>query len=241
MRLKEDIVIESNVWLLMRERGKLVPGSHREGHNVFTTNGKNWLAKLIAWSTISGTDIAYTNRRVRWMALGKGSQLEASTVSQLADPVLATPTDYLRPIQTVEFPTSTSTRFIKEFGTTDDPGIGFFILPDGSFLDGSARTGQMRCDDHRILAGLYPNANKAEQKHGSRYALLVKVMQRANLIRWLPESWSADVVTQPTGYQISTLVDLAQVQTLTVEVFRQTREFEAHDAERIEGWIDRKL
>jgi len=119
MRLKEDIVIESNVWLLMRERGKLVPGSHREGHNVFTTNGKNWLAKLIAWSTISGTDIAYTNRRVRWMALGKGSQLEASTVSQLADPVLATPTDYLRPIQTVEFPTSTSTRFIKEFGTTE--------------------------------------------------------------------------------------------------------------------------
>jgi hypothetical protein len=132
-------------------------------------------------------------------------------------------------------------RAIKEFGTTDDPGTGFFILPDGSFLDGSAGSGYGRADDHRILAGLYPKAHEAEQKHGSRYALLVKIMQRANLIRWIPEAWAADVVTQPTGYQISTLVDLAQVQPLTVEVFRQTREFEAYDAERIEGWIDRKL
>jgi hypothetical protein len=119
MRLSDNISIEANIWMVMRERGKIVPGSHREGHNVFTTNGKNWLAKLIAWQTISGTDIAYTNRRVRWMGVGIGSQLESATVTKLAQPTLATSTDYIRPIQTVEYPNSTTARFIKEFGTSE--------------------------------------------------------------------------------------------------------------------------
>ena len=115
----QDLTALSNVHLLMRERGKIVPGSRREGHNVFTTSGKNWLTKLMAWAVIAGNDIAFTQRRVRWMGLGSGNQLEVPTVTSLVTPVLATATDFLRPIQTVEHPTSTSVRFIKEFGTTE--------------------------------------------------------------------------------------------------------------------------
>jgi hypothetical protein len=132
-----ELPLLANVQILMREGGKIVPGSLREGHNVFTVNGKNWLSKLMAWSTIAGTDIAFTNRRCRWMGLGTGSQLEASTVAALVTPVLATPTDFLRPIQSVEFPTSYSVRFIKEFGTTEITILGtpVQITEAGMFAD----------------------------------------------------------------------------------------------------------
>lgn len=110
-----DLAVHANVDLILRERGKIV--ERREGHNVFTLTGRNLLSKLLAWQTISGTDIPYTNRRTRWIGVGSGLQLEVTTVSSLNIPLLVTPTDFIVPIQTVEFPTSTSVRFIREFGT----------------------------------------------------------------------------------------------------------------------------
>ena len=115
----EDIVVECNVYLRMRKFGKIVSGSEREGHNILTVTGKNWLSKLIGWKTIAGADVPYTHRRVRWMGVGSGTQLEVSTVSALAQPRLATSTDFLRPIQRIEFPSSTSVRFFREFGTSE--------------------------------------------------------------------------------------------------------------------------
>jgi len=118
-----------------------VPGSHREGHNILTTVGKNWLSKLLAWKTVASTDIPYTNRRVRWMALGSGTQLEVSTVTKLVQPQLATATDYLRPIQIVEF-TTTSVLFTKEFGTSEITGTGapVGVTEAGLFADVSPAT-----------------------------------------------------------------------------------------------------
>ena len=137
LRLKTDIEIESNVSLLMRHGGKIVPGSRREGHNVFTVTGRNLLSKLISWQTISGIDIPHTNRRVRWIGMGSGSQLEVSTVSALGVPLLATPTNYLAPIQGVEFPTSTSVRFINEFSLNDITvtGAPISVSEAGLFAD----------------------------------------------------------------------------------------------------------
>lgn len=137
MLLKDDIGIHCNFYALMRERGKLVPGSRRVGHNVFTTSGRNFLSKLISWQTIAGTDIPFTNRRVRWVGLGIGSQLEASSVSALVTPALATPTNFLVPIDAVEFPTSTSVRFIKEFALADITILGtpVAITEAGLFAD----------------------------------------------------------------------------------------------------------
>ena len=50
------------------------------------------------------------------MGVGTGSQLEVASVSALSHPVLATSTLFLVTPQSIEFPTSTSVRFIKEFG-----------------------------------------------------------------------------------------------------------------------------
>jgi hypothetical protein len=123
MRVIDQILgIESNVEFILRERGKV--RERREGHNVFTVAGKNLLSKLMPWSFIGTTDVPYTNRRVRWMGVGIGSQLEVTTVSAINQPVLVTDTDYLSAIQSVEFPTSTSVRFIKEFGTGEITIVG---------------------------------------------------------------------------------------------------------------------
>jgi hypothetical protein len=115
MKLISDINVIGNFSALMRCRGKVVANSRREGHNIFTVTGRNWLTKLVSWRSIAAVDTPYTQRRVRWMGLGKGVQLEAPTVSSLNNAVLATTTQYLAAIQIVEFPTSSSVRFIKEF------------------------------------------------------------------------------------------------------------------------------
>lgn len=115
MRLLTDIAVVGNFLALMRCRGKVVPGSRREGHNVFTVTGRNLLSKLVAWRTIGTNDVPYTQRRVRWMGVGSGTQLEVATVSSLNQPALVTSTEYLVTPQTVEFPSSSSVRFIREF------------------------------------------------------------------------------------------------------------------------------
>jgi hypothetical protein len=139
MRIVEnlrDIAIHSNVEIYLRERGKVI--ETRDGHNVFTITGRNLLSKLISWSTISSTDIPFTNRRVRWVGLGRGSQLEVTTVVGLNDPVLAaSPDKYLVPVSLVEFPTSTSVRFVKEFLTSEVNLVGapVTIMEAGLFAD----------------------------------------------------------------------------------------------------------
>jgi len=119
LHFREDIQITSNVFLCMRERGKLVPGSRREGHNVFTSTGRNILSRLIAWQSIGSVDVPYTHKRMRWMAVGSGTQLEAVNVSSLNNPLPALGANYLSEIQSVEFLDSTSVRFIKSFGTSE--------------------------------------------------------------------------------------------------------------------------
>ena len=113
----QDITIKSNITAFLRERGKIVSGSLREGHNVFTTVGRNLLSKLIAWS-VSGIGTPFTQRRVYWIGVGTGTQLEVPSVTSLQTPKEVTAGNYLIALGSVEFPTSTSVRFIKKFLTT---------------------------------------------------------------------------------------------------------------------------
>jgi hypothetical protein len=140
IRLADRIHIESNIALCMRERGKIVPKSRRDGHNVITVTGRNMFSKVIAWSALGVTDTPFTQRRVRWIGVGAGSQLEVTTVSQLAQAVLAvaSPADYLVPINAPpSFPTSTSVEFAYEFGTTEvsTGGVPVLVSEVGLFAD----------------------------------------------------------------------------------------------------------
>lgn len=52
-------------------------------------------------------------------------------------PLLATSTDYIAPVQTPEFPSSTSVRFIKEFGANEitTTGVPVTVTEAGLFAD----------------------------------------------------------------------------------------------------------
>jgi hypothetical protein len=114
----------------MTERGKYVRGSLREGHNVFTVTGRDWLAHLCAWQTVGSPDVPYTQRRVRWCGVGTGTQLETVNVTQLNAPALVTPGIYLGNIETSEFPALQQVRFFKEFdeGEISLPGEGLPVV-----------------------------------------------------------------------------------------------------------------
>lgn len=128
MRIRdvEGLAPRVNFKLIARERGKLSLANCREGHNVFTNVGADWLASLVAWAVIGGgPDVPYTNRRPRWIGLGTGSQTEVPGVTGLVTPALVTPSSYLGAIQDVQRPTSNSTLFIREFGTGElSIGVG---------------------------------------------------------------------------------------------------------------------
>ena len=68
-RLIEDIEVKSNLFLTVRERGKIV--TKREGHNIFLDYGREWLAGLIAYSAFN-PDVFEDDRRVRFFGFGIG-------------------------------------------------------------------------------------------------------------------------------------------------------------------------
>lgn len=140
LRPSEDIDVKVNVWMRMTERGKYAPGTLREGHNVFTTTGRDWLAHLAAWQVVGTPDVAYTQRRVRWAAVGTGTQNELVSVTALNAPTIVTTGIYLAAIQDAEFIDTAAVRFIKEFSEFEIsvPSEGLDIVPlteAGLFVD----------------------------------------------------------------------------------------------------------
>lgn len=67
--ISENIEVRSNLFLTVRERGKIV--DRREGHNIFLDYGREWLAGLIAYKAF-GPDVPEDERRVRYMGFGIG-------------------------------------------------------------------------------------------------------------------------------------------------------------------------
>jgi len=69
MRSATVIEVKQNLWLTMRERGKII--GRREGHNIWVNLGREYLASLIAYSSFTPVT-AERNDRVRYMGLGIG-------------------------------------------------------------------------------------------------------------------------------------------------------------------------
>jgi hypothetical protein len=98
------------------------------------------LAHLAAWQTLGAPDIPFTQRRVRWAAVGTGTQPETVNVTQLNTPALVSPGIYLGAINGAEFPALQRVRFFKEFTESEIslPGLGLPVVPVtevGLFVD----------------------------------------------------------------------------------------------------------
>jgi len=117
----------ANVTAFLREDGHVVPGSIREGHNILTRFGAEWLAQLCAWSTLGAGvvhDTPLDSRRVRWASVGTGVQLEAVSIAQMVAPSLVSGSDYLDAIDPgaeVSWPVPSSKKLEHVFGTADLP------------------------------------------------------------------------------------------------------------------------
>ena len=77
----------SNVRIEVRERGKLM--EVREGHNIMTDNGREWLAGLIGLSAM-GPDTPERSDRLRYMSVGIGGVLQGNIGLSLSSPLVDT-------------------------------------------------------------------------------------------------------------------------------------------------------
>jgi hypothetical protein len=127
----------ANFRLLARERGKIVPGSLREGHNVFTVWGRQWMAYLSAWKSIADPDLIpvptetpHHDLRVRWLQLGQGTQLEEKDALNLVSPLALDPTPYYGKLVSVSFPFQFGVRFSASLDETS-PGSSALLQEAG--------------------------------------------------------------------------------------------------------------
>lgn len=79
MRIVDDVrlPVRSNLSLVLRERGKLVPGGRRDGHNIWLNLGREFLARLIAYQSFSPLT-PFSNDRIRYMGVGIGGTRQGS-------------------------------------------------------------------------------------------------------------------------------------------------------------------
>ena len=110
MRLQDQLHVEGYFWMVARERGKIVPGSIREGKNVVTLAGKEFITGAIAYASMNGTptgsspitgteqalqylapigihDTIFRPDKIRYVGFGTSSQPEVPTVTRLVSPI----------------------------------------------------------------------------------------------------------------------------------------------------------
>lgn len=108
----------ANVMVYLRDPGgAVVPGSVREGHNVFTNVGRTWLRDLFIWQTIDNTaDVPFFEDRLAYFAYGTGSQPASVHVNDLVSQVGS---DFPLQAGKATFPVSTTLRLEHVLGTGD--------------------------------------------------------------------------------------------------------------------------
>lgn len=115
------VEVKQNLIITARERGKIV--ARREGHNIWLNLGREYLAQLMSYSSMTGP-IAERNDRVRYMGLGIGGNRQLLLGVANADPYLTAypgtnaQTDSDATVTLLERPVRVSG------GTAPYPGVG---------------------------------------------------------------------------------------------------------------------
>lgn len=123
-----------------REGGKLVPGTLRQGENIWTLTGREYLAHLMSY-TSHFPDVAARNDRIRYLGFGVGTTPEVSSVSRLVSPIAYDLTGgglFLAPLAIPTYPFGTAARYTREFSELELSTSGTVTLTEaGLFTDGS--------------------------------------------------------------------------------------------------------
>lgn len=181
---EEKSVVEVQGWvkLLMRERGKIVPGSHRDGHNIWTNTGREYLALLM--SIVTAPTTGYRNDKISFIGVGTGAQLEEANVLGLITPAAYLSGQFLAPLDVPPTfpltPTRTTVRYHRIFAEDEitlSTGSTVNISEMGLFTNGRQSDYAVGLRD-TTLAGAStqsPAAYKAFEPIGKKDSLQLEV------------------------------------------------------------------
>lgn len=139
--LHADPTIQGKFTLEVREGGKL--RARREGKNIWTLTGREFIAEMISLSA-SSPRTTWRDDRVAYIGMGTGAQSEVSEIESLVSPVAYQAGLYLAACNTpTTFPASgtgtpkTAVQFIREFALGEiSLGMNVVISEAGLFTDG---------------------------------------------------------------------------------------------------------
>lgn len=147
---KEVVRVEGFFSAVCRERGKLVPGTHRSGKNIWTLTGSEYLPRLMSYAQYNNVsaDVPARNDRIRYVGFGIGTQPEVTSVTSLVSPVaydLASGGLFLAELAIPTYPFQTSiaafgnaVRYAREFAETELSILGSIVLTEaGLYTDGA--------------------------------------------------------------------------------------------------------
>jgi hypothetical protein len=136
-------IVEVKGWveLCLRERGKKVPGSSRDGFNIWTNTGREYLALHQSYQDATHR---YRDDAVAYIGVGTGAQIEDVSVSMLVIPHVYAPGLYLAALDVPPTfplsPTRTTVRYHRVFQeseiTTVPGGPTVLVSELGLFTDG---------------------------------------------------------------------------------------------------------
>lgn len=143
---KEKVYVTGFFSAVCRERGKIVPGSRREGKNIVTLAGREFYARVSSYSSFSPLTKARQDG-IRYLGFGIGTTPEVSSVAKLISPIafdasgggtfladLALPT---YPFQT-SGSFGTSVRYTREYEETElSTSTTVNLTEAGLYTDGS--------------------------------------------------------------------------------------------------------
>ena len=129
--------MKNNIEIILRERGKIV--SRTESHNIWALAGQRWLSQLVS---LDPDDEPYADNRLRYLAFGIGGIKQNSSlacippmsteypgtnrqtaidkdIEKLERPCRVHPGSFLKAIDVMEMPNTTTLRCITDFSPMD--------------------------------------------------------------------------------------------------------------------------
>jgi hypothetical protein len=140
----DSLYAEGFVSLVCRERGKLVPGTRRYGHNIWTLTGREHLAQLMSYSSFGPPKVPARDDRMLYIGFGDGTQPEVSSVTRLESPIAYVAGEFLAQTSVPTYPlspTKTTVRYSKTYGELELSISGNALLTEaGLFTDGNQQS-----------------------------------------------------------------------------------------------------
>ncbi len=138
----EGIRVEGFVSIQMRERGKKVPGGYREGKNIWTLTGREYLAQLMSVAAFTPSETYGREDHIYYIGVGTGTTPEVSSVSALVTPVAydSISGDFLAQLALPSYPlspTQTTVQYTRVFSETEiSYAASIDVTEAGLFTDG---------------------------------------------------------------------------------------------------------